>query len=263
MRDFLFGVFSALGAASIAIVVWGTITGIEQAFKPPLPPSLVSHPSLSVDISSSIATSPKTVISEPVVTISSSFPEKSVMTTLFWVGEGETSANGFISNVPSYWDEYWMSSFGGLDDPDDRCGYHPCDFTPKENPFYIALPYVEFNQNGTALKPSAFEIPWYGKDDQQLLKNRWVEVSYKDKTCYGQWQDVGPYLTDDFVYVFEDAKPSNTFGVKAGLDVSPALWDCLGLKTNDVTTWKFVEAKNVPDGPWKEIITTSGISWSN
>jgi hypothetical protein len=36
----------------------------------------------------------------------------------------------------------------------------------------------------------------------------------------------------------------------AGLDVSPAVRDYLGLKGKDVCDWKFVEARDVPNGPW-------------
>ena len=36
----------------------------------------------------------------------------------------------------------------------------------------------------------------------------------------------------------------------AGLDVSPAVRDFLGLASTDVTDWKFVEFRDVPYGPW-------------
>ena len=36
----------------------------------------------------------------------------------------------------------------------------------------------------------------------------------------------------------------------AGLDVSPAVRDYLGLKANDVTDWRFVDFNEVPRGPW-------------
>lgn len=185
---------------------------------------------------------------------------KSAFTTLFWAGEGADASNGYISNVPSYWDEKWGEHFGGVDDPEDRCGYRPCSFVPKENPFYVALPYGEYGSSG--LKASAKNVPWYSAGSSApLLKNRWVEVAYRDSVCYGQWQDVGPFEEDDFAYVFGNAAPKNTYGVKAGLDVSPALYDCLGMTTNATTEWRFVDAADVPDGPWKETVTTSGIYW--
>jgi hypothetical protein len=58
--------------------------------------------------------------------------------------------------------------------------------------------------------------------------------------------------------VFGHARiPRNTFDSKAGLDVSPAVWQHLEMKDNGVTAWRFVNATDVPPGPWTEIITTS------
>jgi hypothetical protein len=36
----------------------------------------------------------------------------------------------------------------------------------------------------------------------------------------------------------------------AGLDVSPAVRDFLGLGSKDVCDWRFVEFREVPQGPW-------------
>lgn len=184
------------------------------------------------------------------------------MTTLFWVGEAADADNAYITNTESYWDEKWQEHFGGVDSPNCRSGYLPCAFTPKENPFYFALPYAEYDANGS-VKDTSKKIPWFGKDDLPLLKNRWIRVSHAGVTCYGQWEDVGPNGEDDFAYVFGKAKPINTFGERAGLDVSPALWKCLQMSDNDETTWEFVDADLVPAGPWKDTVTTSGISWGN
>jgi len=189
-------------------------------------------------------------------------PWKSVMTTLFWVGEPADSDNAYITNTESYWDEKWEAHYGGIDDPNCRYGYGPCGFAAKENPFYFALPYGEYDDNGN-LKSAAKRVPWYGKDSQQLLKNRWIEVKHNGYICYAQWEDVGPNGEDDFSYVFGNTKPVNTFGEKAGLDSSPALWKCLHMSDNDVTSWAFVDASDVPSGPWKDIVTTSGTSWDN
>lgn len=190
---------------------------------------------------------------------------KSTTTTLFWVGEEADASNDHIPNDVSYWDNNWQEHFGGIDDPLYRCGYHPCTFTPKENPFYFALPYGEFVQGSAPqYKESAAKIPWASvlNNGRPLLKNRWIEVRFGTQTCYGQWQDVGPGESDDFAYVFgESATPKNTFGVRAGLDISPALWTCLGLETNATTSWRFVDERDVPEGPWKEIVTTSDITW--
>jgi hypothetical protein len=181
---------------------------------------------------------------------------KQAITTMFWVGERATSENGFIANVQSFWDKQWKTSFGGVDDPENRCGYKPCGFTPRENPFYVALPYGETGGDGK-LKPNARAIPPSGSAASGL-KNRWVEVRHGDRVCYGQWEDVGPFEADDFDYVFGTAqKPKNRYDAAAGLDVSPALWKCLGLETNTPTLWRFVASSEVPAGPWREIVTGS------
>lgn len=186
---------------------------------------------------------------------------KKVMTTLFWVGEEADESNAFISNSKSAWDKNWMENYGGVDDPNDRCGFKPCGFEPKENPFYFALPYNDLGERGKR-KDSAELIWWFDeeKESVSVVKNRWIEVKYQNSTCYGQWEDVGPLETDDFEYVFGSSPFKNEFGVGAGLDVSPALWDCLGLATNSNTEWKFIAPEDVPNGPWSEIITTSDVS---
>lgn len=177
--------------------------------------------------------------------------------TVFWVGEGEGEDNGFISNVPSAWDEDWMEHYGGVDSRDNRCGFQPCAFVPKENPFYVALPYNDLEDDGRK-KANAVGIPWNDPSaTKSVLKNRWIEVRHEGTVCYGQWQDVGPFEEDDIEYVFGDApNPKNQYGEKAGIDLSPALADCLGVDGSDGVQWRHVEFKNVPTGDWTQIITT-------
>ena len=79
---------------------------------------------------------------------------KQTMTTLFWVGETADSENAFIPNDQSYWDRDWQNHYGGVDEPERRNGYWPADFKPKENPFYVALPYGEFTEAGAAFSCS-------------------------------------------------------------------------------------------------------------
>ena len=79
---------------------------------------------------------------------------KPTMTTMFWVGEESDAENAFIPNDASYWDANWQSSFGGVDHPFERNGHWPAGFKPKENPFYVALPYGEFEEDNS-LKQAA------------------------------------------------------------------------------------------------------------
>jgi hypothetical protein len=181
---------------------------------------------------------------------------KRAIATVFWVGETETSDNDYIANLKSAWDRNWVQNFGGTDHPEERCGYAPCAFKPKENPFYVALPYDDMQENGHRKRDNSV-VPWDKPGAQQsLLKNRWVAIRANDQTCYAQWQDVGPFENDDADYVFGAApKPKNVKGVRAGIDLSPAVRDCLKLGGVSEVYWRHVEWSEVPSGPWKRTIT--------
>ncbi len=182
-----------------------------------------------------------------------------IFATLFWIGEKATIDNSFTSNDASEWDDFWPQHYGGVDSPSARNGYYPNSFIPKENPFYIALPYDDLSDTGR--KQTSEQIPWYlptDSPDQSVLKNKWVKISYGDQTCYAQWEDVGPFETDDFGYVFGKAKPKQ----EAGIDVSPAVRTCLNMADNDYVDWQFVESIHVPQGPWAKIITGSPTNYS-
>ena len=193
--------------------------------------------------------------------LSTNRESREVLTSTFWVGEAAGADNGYISNSPSAWVQNWVDQFGGIDDPNDRCGYKPCGFEPKENPFYFALPYNDVDRDGHR-KESADRIPWFGevRDQRSVVKNQWIVISHDDVSCYAQWEDVGPFEEDDFDYVFGDSPPKNSQGIGAGLDISPATRDCLGHEGNSFTRWEFVNESEVPDGPWKEIISRSDAS---
>jgi hypothetical protein len=182
-----------------------------------------------------------------------------IITTIFWAGEPADQSNGYIANAASAWDGNWEKHYGGYDDPGNRNGYFPSAFTPKENPFYAALPYNDLDANGgrkiTALSCLNSNDPAY--TDYSWCKNTWIEIRHGTKTVYAQWEDVGPFLEDDYSYVFGGQPPANTTGEKAGLDVSPAVRDYLDLSDVDTTTWRLVPTSQVPNGPWKQIITTS------
>ncbi len=189
--------------------------------------------------------------------------KKNIITTTFYVGELANESNRYIPNIANAWDTIWLWHYGGVDDPKDRNGYFPANFTPKENPFYFALPYDDLDRNGH-LKSSALKIPWFSwerfKKYHTVLKNRWIRIEANGKVAYAQWEDVGPFFTDEFDYVFGDARPYNPIN-GAGLDVSPAVEQYLGLTGYDVVNWQFVDDWQVPDGPWKKIITDTPVTW--
>jgi hypothetical protein len=53
--------------------------------------------------------------------------------------------------------------------------------------------------------------------------------------------------------VFGNERPKPNLNKGAGLDVSPAVRDYLGLKPTDVTNWRFVNFSEVPRGPWSTL----------
>ena len=186
------------------------------------------------------------------------FPWKqSIVTTVFWIGEKPTENNP-VPNRASSWDKEWSKSYGGLDDPNPahRSDYAPVKFTPRQNPFYCALPYND--KAATGHRPEASRVvPWFNEAYQgpgvSVCKDRWIAIRKGNKVAYAQWEDAGPFRTDHWQYVFGNERPKPNLNKGAGLDVSPAVRDYLGLNDTDVTDWQFVEFKDVPRGPWSKL----------
>jgi hypothetical protein len=201
---------------------------------------------------------PRVVV--PTTSFSSSRPGRypwktNIVTTIFWVGEA-AAVNNPVHNRSSSWDLNWSESFGGFDDPNPRArnGFIPARFVPQQNPFYVALPYNDVTRGDT--KPEARQvIPWFNqtfeRDGNRVGHDRWIAVRNRyGKVAYAQWSDCGPFRTDHWQYVFGNERPKPNLNQGAGLDVSPAVRDYLGLGSKDVTDWKFVEFREVPFGPW-------------
>jgi len=183
--------------------------------------------------------------------------KRSIVTTVFWVGERPT-ANNPVPNYKSSWDPRWAQNYGGLDtpEPSQRRNYIPIRFVPRQNPFYVALPYNDVTRGTT--KPEARRaIPWFKqafeRPGKSVLKGRWVAIKRGAKICYAQWEDCGPFRTDHWQYVFGNDRPLPNLNQGAGLDVSPAVRDYLEMGGKDVCDWKFVEARDVPNGPWTRL----------
>ncbi len=183
--------------------------------------------------------------------------KRQIVTTIFWIGE-MPSANNPVPNRSSSWDKEWTRSYGGFDDPTPahRSDYLPVKFTPRQNPFYCALPYND--KASTGHRPEAPRVvPWFKEAYQgpgvSTCKGRWVAIRKGNRTVYAQWEDAGPFRTDHWQYVFGDERPKPNLNKGAGLDVSPAVRDYLGLQETDVTDWKFVDFSEVPRGPWSKM----------
>ena len=182
---------------------------------------------------------------------------RNIQTTFYWIGERPTARNP-VPNNRSSWDANWARNYGGYDNPDParRRNYIPIGMTPRQNPFYIALPYCDISRGNT--KPEVKSVvPWFRdcfeKSGKSVLKGRWIAIHHGGRTCFAQWEDCGPFRTDHWQYVFGNGsvRPRPNLNRGAGLDISPAVRDYLGMGKNDVCDWKFVESGSVPDGPWK------------
>jgi hypothetical protein len=175
-----------------------------------------------------------------------------IVTTVFWIGE---KAKGKVRSQ-SAWDSNWLKNYGGADTPElsGRRNYIPVSFVPQQNPFYVALPYNDVVR-GTFRPEAQIVIPWFknafSEDGQSVCRGRWLAIRKGNKTAYAQWEDCGPFRDDYFQYVFQNERPEPNANRGAGLDVSPAVRDYLGLASTDVTDWQFVEVRDVPPGPWR------------
>ena len=119
------------------------------------------------------------------------YPWKSnIVTTIFWIGEKPT-ANNPVPNHSSSWDRQWAKNYGGLDDPRraNRHDYIPADFTPRQNPFYCALPYNDKAREGH--RPEAPRVvPWfkeaYRGPGVSVCKGHWVAIRKGNRVEFPQ-----------------------------------------------------------------------------
>lgn len=189
------------------------------------------------------------------------YPTHQVMATIFWIGEGASAENDYITNTETAWDADAVKTFGGIDDLAGRKADGSLAFTPRHNPFYFALPAIEFDDKGViaAARQASY---WRGQTvpgGYSLFKGRWIEVKNlrTGDTAYAQWLDVGPNEERDYGYVFGGSTtvPKNHFGLKAGLDLSPATATALHLDQaagGERVAWRFVNEADVPDGAWRQ-----------
>lgn len=202
-----------------------------------------------------VAPKARVVMEEPAEWSTSKGPwRRNIRATIFWVGE-DASARNPTPNHASSWDPKWKENYGGLDHPEDRKGYLPAAFVPQQTPFYIALPYNDLLPGGGHHPEASEVIPWFWKlhegPHQSVCHGRWLAIHREGRICYAMWRDCGPFYTDDWSYVFDNQRPKKNPNGNAGIDVSPAVRDYLGMTSNQLLDWKFVEDFEVPDGPWK------------
>jgi hypothetical protein len=180
-----------------------------------------------------------------------------IITTEFWIGEGSTPISS-TDNIASSWDEDWRDNNHGTDNPNNRNGYASGSHASTLNPFYVALPFndLAFPDKARRWLPEG----WYRrpKDGKQVsgCKDRWVEIKNANgDICYAQWEDVGPLRYDHAEYVFGSERPIGMGDNHAGLDVSPAVAEYLGIDHKDrpLTSWRFVDEEDVRPGAWLKL----------
>ncbi|MEG0836447.1 MAG: hypothetical protein RSE01_02160 [Akkermansia sp.] len=179
-----------------------------------------------------------------------------ITATVFWIGEQPTQNNP-VPNTKSSWDAQWQESYGGYDDPDPEQrapDFRPKSFIPRQNPFYVALPFNDVD-HGSHKAESSSAIPWFRRDfekqGQSVCKGKWVQIVYKNRYCFAQWEDCGPFTTEDWQYVFGNSPPQNQSNHGAAIDISPAVRDFLGIPGGLATVhWRFVDFHRIPPGPW-------------
>lgn len=253
---------SAFGQGASSVSATGAAAALKKGGTAPAAQSKPAAPAQT-------QSSPPRNISATVPSFSSSsmphlgyarYPWKlDIVATVFWVGEQPTENNP-TPNDKSSWDTQWMQNFGGYDDPDPTKrtdNFTPVGFTPKQNPFYVALPYndcIDYNSH----KPEASRvIPWFKqkfvRSGKTVLKGQWIAIRYGNRVCYAQWEDCGPFVTDDHDYVFGNSRPKNTSNRGAGIDISPGVRDYLGISSSGRCDWRFVDVSEVPAGPWRSL----------
>jgi hypothetical protein len=160
--------------------------------------------------------------------------KQNIVATVFWVGEPSRESDP--GNLQSAWDNDWIHT------------------AKNQNPFYVALPYNDV-QNGHTKPEARSIIPWFSaafvRDGQSVLKDRWVAIRKGNLVCYAQWEDVGPCCVDHWQYVFGSERPRPNQNRDAGIDVSPAVRDFLGMSGMDFCDWRFASEDEIPPGPWR------------
>ncbi len=111
----------------------------------------------------------------------------SIITTVFWIGE-QPGGNNLVPNRTSARDKRWTENYGGFDDPNPahRSNYIPVKFTPRQNPFYCALPYNDKARTGH--RPEAPRVvPWFEEAYQgpavSTCKDRWIADPQRQSNC--------------------------------------------------------------------------------
>jgi hypothetical protein len=195
---------------------------------------------------------------------------RNILTTWFRGGTPAGVGDRGTSNVDSAWYKDWRVHLGGTD-----TGQLALTRPGLDNLYYFALPCPDYNEQGIIpahidqARAAGLSLPATIDKNHSAFKNLWIQVRYGSKTVYAQWEDVGPLgpnVKNDCAYVFGSSRPlqEKTKTIDSALDLSPSAYSYLqsNLDTGVIkTSWAFVSAEAVPDGPWKANVTTAGPDW--
>ena len=195
-----------------------------------------------------------------------------VPASVFRVGVTLPGQGVDAQSLSSGWDRSWAAHYGGCDgygsvgascrsDLTARTApdWFPVSLVPKENPYYVGLPYNDLGD------PQRAAVPWardrgfaeHLRDRTfSFVKNRWVQVTGASGSCYAQVEDTGPGGSDPG-YVLGAARPARV----PALNLSPALARCVGVTEPAAVTrvdWTFVDRP--PAGPWTAVVTSRQVS---
>lgn len=180
---------------------------------------------------------------------------RGITATVFWIGEKASERNP-NANHASAWDSDWQANYGGVDSPAARNGFAPSEFQPQLNPFYVALPFDDLTYNFSSDTQRAEMLPWHWQRPQHtgrsICKGQWIIIHYRGKVCYAQWEDCGPFHNDDWQYVFNGQPPKPNPNGFAGIEISPAIRDFLGIRSGYRVSWRFAKQESIPIGPWNQ-----------
>ena len=200
---------------------------------------------------------PQVFVPTSLATSTPRYPWKTnIVTTVFWIGEQPTENNP-VPNNKSSWDANWTSNYGGYDTPGCLVApqLHPGLVRPAPESILLSrcrtttLPTASSNRKPRWLFPgSSNPIPSRANLSARIAGSRSAKAT---ASAMRNGKIAGPFRTDHFQYVFQNERPKPNLNRGAGLDVSPAVRDYLGLPPTDVTDWQFVEVRDVPPGPWR------------
>ena len=129
--------------------------------------------------------------------------------------------------------------------------------SPRKTPFTWRSLIMTFPE-GSIRRRASRVIPWFRREyagkGQSVCKGRWVQIVYNKRSCFAQWEDCGPFTTEDWPYVFGDKASPSIPRTKGRALTSPlpyatiwALREEQPLSTGAL--WNFYR---IPRGPWSK-----------